>query len=432
MRRPSPDRARPDHQPPTAKEGCYEKCNPGRAVPHPEVSGRRLPLPRRGRARPGIAGCPDYRRGQAARAASCGGARGGFVSGGPVPPLLWDRGGGAKKAGLGVSSATKNEAALYHRRGWCPIPVKERSKATSLVQLAPYLKRRATKEELNAWTWNGVGIVTGPLSGLLVLDVDGERGEEKLKELGHPVTPMVRTPSGGLHLYFKHPGGDVRTGIRVAPELDVKAAGGYVVAPPSVGPNGRPYEWIISPDDAEEADPPEWIMRLLKRPPRRGAAPPVGKKIPPGSRNQELASIAGTMRRRGMEEPEILAALRTANELRCEPPLEAEEVEKIASSVARYAPARPAEPAESDGDVVHVSFNRHGTAQPPHAYNLTDLGNAERFIAQHGENVRYCYPWRKWLVQAGTRWWPDDAGRVHRLAKDTVRSIYREAADPED
>jgi hypothetical protein len=50
-----------------------------------------------------------------------------------------------------VSGAAKSEAALYHRRGWCPIPVKERSKATSLLQLAPYLKRRATKEELDAW-----------------------------------------------------------------------------------------------------------------------------------------------------------------------------------------------------------------------------------------------------------------------------------------
>jgi hypothetical protein len=57
---------------------------------------------------------------------------------------------------------------------------------------------------------------------------------------------MVRTASGGLHLYFKHPNHHVRTGIRVAPGLDVKASGGYVVAPPSVGANGKPYEWIVS------------------------------------------------------------------------------------------------------------------------------------------------------------------------------------------
>jgi putative DNA primase/helicase len=333
-----------------------------------------------------------------------------------------------------MSSAVRNKAATYHQFGWCPIPVKERSKATSLVQLAPYLKRRATKEELNAWSWDGVGIVTGPLSGILVLDVDGPNGEAKLNELGHPPTPMVRTARGGLHLYFKHPSGDVRTGIRIAPELDVKAAGGYVVAPPSLGPNGQHYEWIVSPEEAALADPPEWLMQLLERPRRNGAAPPVGKKIPPGRRNQELTSLAGTMRRRGMEQPEILAALQAANERRCDPPLKAEEVEKIAASVARYEPAksRSDAPAEYAGDVVHVSFNGHGHSQRTAHFNLTDLGNAERFVAQHGENVRYCYSWRTWLVWTGTRWERDDAGQVHRLAKQTVRGIYREASEEED
>jgi putative DNA primase/helicase len=65
-------------------------------------------------------------------------------------------------------------------------------------------------------------------------------------------------------------------------------------------------------------------------------------------------------------------------------------------------------------------------------FNLTDLGNAERFVAQHGENVRYCYQWGKWLVWTGARWERDEAGKVHRLAKETVRSIYEEAAAAED
>jgi putative DNA primase/helicase len=71
--------------------------------------------------------------------------------------------------------------------------------------------------------------------------------------------------------------------------------------------------------------------------------------------------------------------------------------------------------------------------RPPYEerFNLTDLGNAERFVALHGEDVRYCYPWRKWLVWSGARWEPDDSGTVHRLAKVTVRSIYQEAAEAE-
>ncbi len=65
-------------------------------------------------------------------------------------------------------------------------------------------------------------------------------------------------------------------------------------------------------------------------------------------------------------------------------------------------------------------------------FNLTDLGNAERFVAQHGGNVRYCWPWNKWLVFGGKRWIPDDFGAVLQLAKQTVRGMYGEAAAAND
>src|SRR5215204_4010298 len=322
-----------------------------------------------------------------------------------------------------MSAAARGEAVEYRRRGWSPIPIKPGSKEPNLRELRPYLTRKATQEELGAWSWSGVGIVTGPVSDVLVLDVDGPEGEAELQKYGHSVTPMVRTASGGLHLYFKHPEQHVRTGIRVAPGLDVKATGGYVVAPPTLGPNGQPYEWIVSPEEAELAELPGWLMDLLTRERSKGPALPVGECIPLGKRNDALASIAGTMRRRGMGEAEILAALQVANEQRCQPPLEAEEVEKIAASVARYAPA---------DNVVRISVNGHGSSPPSQGYNLTDLGNAERFVRDHGEDVRYCYPWRKWLVWTGTRWERDDTGKVHKLAKETVRSIYREASEEED
>jgi putative DNA primase/helicase len=322
-----------------------------------------------------------------------------------------------------MSTTARGEAVAYRRRGWSPIPLKPRSKEPNLRELRPYLTRKASKEELDAWPWSGVGIVTGLVSGVLVLDADGPEGEAELKKYRHPVTPTARTAGGGLHLYFRHPEQHVRTGIRVAPGLDVKASGGYVVAPPSVGPNGKPYEWLISPEETELADPPGWLIGLLDRERPKGPAAAVEERIPSGERNKVLASLAGTMRRRGMGEAEILAALRVANEQRCQPPLEAEEVERIAASVSRYEPA---------GNVVSISANGHGATRPPAGYNLTDLGNAERFVRDHGEEVRYCYLWGKWLVWTGSRWQRDEAGRAHKLAKETVRSIYREASSAED
>jgi putative DNA primase/helicase len=65
-------------------------------------------------------------------------------------------------------------------------------------------------------------------------------------------------------------------------------------------------------------------------------------------------------------------------------------------------------------------------------FKRTDLGNSERFIVRHGVEILYCYAWGKWLVWTGPRWERDEGGKVYRLAKATVRSMYQEAAEAED
>jgi putative DNA primase/helicase len=66
------------------------------------------------------------------------------------------------------------------------------------------------------------------------------------------------------------------------------------------------------------------------------------------------------------------------------------------------------------------------------AFPLTDTGLAERFALQHGDDVRFCFAWGKWLVWDNTRWKIDDGGTVEQLGKRTVRSIFGEAADEPD
>jgi putative DNA primase/helicase len=125
-----------------------------------------------------------------------------------------------------------------------------------------------------------------------------------------------------------------------------------------------------------------------------------------------------------MEEEEIRAALEVMNRRRCDPPLEADEVQNIAASVSRYEPA-------DNGAALRVN-GRRVTGEGEPSFNLTDMGNAERLIARHGEDLRYCYPWAKWLIWDGRRWVRDDSGKLHNLAKETVRSIYQEAASAAD
>lgn len=65
-------------------------------------------------------------------------------------------------------------------------------------------------------------------------------------------------------------------------------------------------------------------------------------------------------------------------------------------------------------------------------YNLTDLGLAERLRRRHGQNLRYCHPWGKWLNWDGKRWKIDDYGHAVRRAKDTARAVWSEVMEAGD
>ena len=108
-------------------------------------------------------------------------------------------------------------------------------------------------EKLTSW-WRryptaNVGIVTGRISDLVVLDVDGEQGMESLKAAGidpwEVPTPTVRTGGGGFHFYYSLPDDTiVQTRTGMLPKVDVRAEGGFVIAPPSRHGSGRDYAWV--------------------------------------------------------------------------------------------------------------------------------------------------------------------------------------------
>jgi putative DNA primase/helicase len=68
-------------------------------------------------------------------------------------------------------------------------------------------------------------------------------------------------------------------------------------------------------------------------------------------------------------------------------------------------------------------------APEPHC---TDLGNSERFVRQHGADVRYCWPWKTWLQWTGTKWERDPGDGIRERAKATARRLYQDAALRED
>lgn len=142
--------------------------------------------------------------------------------------------------------------------------------------------KAATKDHTQITSWwsknprSGIGIATGAVSGIVVLDQDPRNGgEESYLDLRSKFgtwgdAPMVLTGSGGTHEYFRHPrDGEVpcRTHVGGFQGIDIKGDGGYIVAPPSVHPNGKPYVWdvMFGLEDVVISDAPDWLIGLARQ-----------------------------------------------------------------------------------------------------------------------------------------------------------------------
>ncbi len=79
-------------------------------------------------------------------------------------------------------------------------------------------------------------------------------------------------------------------------------------------------------------------------------------------------------------------------------------------------------------DIADTGATTPATATAPE-YGLTDLGNARRLVRSHGHDLRYCYPWDRWVWWNGKHWEFDTSGEIFRRAKSTVATIYAEAAE---
>jgi hypothetical protein len=194
-----------------------------------------------------------------------------------------------------------------------------------------------------------IGIRTGVESNLIVLDVDVKSGGPAslaalVAEHGPlPVTPTVRTGSGGTHYWFAHPGQGlvVRNRQAMRPGLDLRGDGGYVVAPPSNHVDGDyGFEPGLAPHEVPLAPMPLWLLDLAlgnlestqPAPTTTASEGALGK----GERHPTLFALAGAMRQKGMSRAGIEAALKAENLARCSPPLDEKEIQKMVAGVMKY------------------------------------------------------------------------------------------------
>lgn len=243
---------------------------------------------------------------------------------------------------------TKSEAALmYASWGWHVLPVVPNGKVPATQH---GVKDATTNAEQIArwWAQNpdfNIGIAAGERSGIVVFDVDPRNGGDSswakwLDTNGTvPDGPMQMTAGGGEHHIAMYDP-EIRS-CKLSEGVDLLADGRYFVAFPSTI-EGRQYQWEASSDPfdgiAPFPIPAPWMQsyRAMRKPENRQAA--TGGGLIQGSRNNGLTAIGGAMRRYGMTEAEIMAALSIANETRCEIPLPSSELAQIVKSVSRYDP----------------------------------------------------------------------------------------------
>jgi len=255
--------------------------------------------------------------------------------------------------GVGPSADLTAIAYGYLDRGWSVVPVKPREKVP-LVAWRAYQDRLPTREELGTWfrRWPdaNIGIITGQISNLVVLDIDPRHGgDESLDRLALrsgrlPPTLTVRTGGGGRHFYFTALAEPAALPSRVslAQGIDVRAEGGMVVAPPSVHPSGRRYEWVTGGDSCQDAVPlPHWLVALIRAESRRSAHDPgywrqlVADGVEQGARNETIASLSGHLMRCGVDVDVIKELLVCWNRIRVRPPLDDTEVLRTVDSIRR-------------------------------------------------------------------------------------------------
>ena len=238
----------------------------------------------------------------------------------------------------------------YLKSGVSVIPLQPKGK-TPLLKWTEFQKRKPTLKEITTW-WEknpdaNIGIVTGRISRLLVIDIDTKEGWEFVKQKGYGAEPcpIVKTGGGGVHLYYRYPEEEITVGARIGKErygIDYRGEGGYVVAPPSQHATGNYYKWNkYIPDFSifkNLPEPPEWIIKEIKDNRRIGGNRSLGeitKGVTQGGRNNAAARVIGSLLAKFPEEEwgicwELFKGWNKNNS----PPLPEEELELVFRSIS--------------------------------------------------------------------------------------------------
>lgn len=230
----------------------------------------------------------------------------------------------------------KESAIRYAKKGFKVFPLAPQSKSKQVLKS---WKEEATQDLSKIeqwWTQNpyyNIGLVTG--NGLFVIDVDIKNNKNGFQSLQHhgkelPTTVKVKTPSGGIHLYY-HAEKPISNKVNLYDGIDIRGEGGYVVAPPSMI-NHQAYQFE---NDSVIAKANEKVYKFLEGHLEVKDENYCYNPILVGQRNDVLFKMGCFMQAKGFCDEAIQSALLNENKYHCEIPINEKEVESILKSISK-------------------------------------------------------------------------------------------------
>lgn len=245
----------------------------------------------------------------------------------------------------------KDEALKYLRAGFSVIPLgqititnngKDKD-ITYPISWKQFQTRHATEEEVANWNYPNLGIVTGQISNLIVLDADTYKenfNKDLFKSLNIPVTPCQKTGRGGTQYFFRRDDIEIRNSVNIGENsgIDIRADGGMVIVAPSSTIGGGEYGWIIDPFDTPLAPLPESLKSLITHDLHTKRSKPLSSVVnlkEGEGRDNALTSLVGRLcmsinpDKWDSEIPPVMQAINDTYN----PPLPKEDLDRIFNSI---------------------------------------------------------------------------------------------------
>lgn len=272
------------------------------------------------------------------------------------------------------NSNIKYQALSLREMGWSIIPIDSNKKP--FIKWEEYQNRIATIEEVEGWfeQWPSanIGIVTGSVSKLIVVDIDPRHGgtNDLFKEYK---TPCSRTGGGGWHYYFTSDS-MITNRAGVLPGIDIRGEGGYIIAPPSLHSSGGSYQWLISPKEATLLEFPHWIFQATEMKQDKSDWQTVLSGVSEGERNTSAARVIGKLLSvfPSSDWDEFVVPLIRDWNNQNNPPLSEQELENTYKSLAEKEALQRA----NNGDALHL-YREEGAMQWKEPVLITSLSSEQ-------------------------------------------------------